>query len=136
MVFRAACLASVLVACGSRPAPQAPHVTSCAVTDTVTGDGGIIYGAVRDQHGRPRYGVVVFADGPALNGPENRITPDDGRYVIDCLPAGSYKVVAVNAGWRGGRRRRPRDARRAHRPLSLLLDPIDHPPESVTSTTR
>ena len=135
MVFRAACLASVLVACGSRPAPQAPHVTSCAVTDTVTGDGGIIYGAVRDQHGRPRYGVVVFADGPALNGPENRITPDDGRYVIDRLPAGSYKVVAVNADGEVvvDDVRVTLDAPTA---LCFLLDPIDHPPESVATTTR
>jgi hypothetical protein len=67
-------------------------VASAATAQTTPGPGRIA-GRVTDPSGLPVPGVVVTAAGPAVGPARSVRTSPDGRYLIDSLKAGGYKVT-------------------------------------------
>lgn len=65
------------------------------------GQNGRITGVVEDVQGAPVAGVTVVATNLATNAARSAISEADGRYTIAELPAGTYGVTTVLAGFRG-----------------------------------
>ena len=52
-------------------------------------------GVVRDTTGAVLPGVTVTVAGPALAAPRVTVTDGEGRFALDTLPAGRYRVTAA-----------------------------------------
>ncbi|MEC9475954.1 MAG: carboxypeptidase-like regulatory domain-containing protein [Planctomycetota bacterium] len=74
--------------------------------------GAVVRGIVRDEEGQPlgEIDVTVNIDQRNRGGTEERTkTFDNGEFVIDTLPAGSYRVTCTGDGWRRWRETVPAD---------------------------
>jgi iron complex outermembrane receptor protein len=60
---------------------------------------GRLAGVVRDATGSVLPGVTLTVAGPALTAPRTVVTDDQGRYVLDSLPAGHYLVTSALSGF-------------------------------------
>jgi iron complex outermembrane recepter protein len=60
---------------------------------------GQLTGVVRDTTTGVLPGVTVTISGPALAAPRTVVTDQDGRYVLDSLPAGRHRVTAALSGF-------------------------------------
>lgn len=76
----ATCLLALASAAGAQPAPQ-------------------LSGVVRDTTGSVLPGVTVILTGAALAAPRTVVTDSRGRYEVDTLPAGRYRVTAALEGF-------------------------------------
>jgi len=76
----ALCLLALASAAWTQPAPQ-------------------LSGEVRDSTGSVLPGVTVTVAGTALAGPRTVMTDERGRYEVDTLPAGRYRITAALKGF-------------------------------------
>ena len=70
----------------------------------VHGAGGRIEGKVTDPKGAAITGAAITIIDPITNQKFNGLTDDQGRYKIEGLPPGLYKIVVSAKGFNDGRR--------------------------------
>src|SRR5438034_7579611 len=81
-------------------------VTLCWVAVMAGGataqDKGNIYGVVRDPSGAVIPGVAVTATNEGTGFLRSDITKDDGTYLLQLLPVGSYRIEGEITGFKKG----------------------------------
>jgi hypothetical protein len=96
MVIQPLLAAVVLWMAMQQPPPRDP------VTPSTAPPTAAIHGRVVDDTGRPVGGALVSVVGVAPGGARTAVTGQDGRFVVEELPAGRVLVTAVRAGYARG----------------------------------